>query len=56
MNVRQSSIAKVVKNIELHIRTEDKKIEIREFKDELAKPRARLRASVTQARKILGID
>ena len=56
MNVRQSSIAKVVKSIEPHMRTENKKTEIRESKDDLAKPKARLGASVTQARKILGID
>ena len=56
MNVRQSSIARVVKNIEPHIRTENKKTEIQEFKDNLAKPRAKLRASVIQARKIPGID
>ena len=56
MNVPQSSIAKVVKNIEPHVRTRNNKIEIRESKDDLAKPRAKLRASVTQAGKTPGID
>ena len=56
MNVRQSSIAKVVKNIEPHMRTENKKIEIQEFKDDPAEPRAKPGASVIQVRKILGVD
>ena len=54
--MRQSSIEKVVKNVEPHMRTENKEIEIQESKDDLAKPRARLRASVIQARKVLDTD
>jgi hypothetical protein len=49
-------IARVIRNVGPYIRTENKRREIEAFKEELAKPRAKLRTSVIHARRILGIE
>jgi hypothetical protein len=49
-------IARVIRNIEPYIRTVNKRREIEVFKEELAKPRAKLKTSVMYARRILGIE
>lgn len=53
---RTNQIAKVIKNVEPFIRTENKKREIAAFKEYLAKPRRRLQAVVLEARTILGVE
>lgn len=53
---RVEDVATVVKNIEPYIRTENKREQIREFKDSLSKPRKRLHGGIMKARKILGLE
>ena len=53
---RADHIAIIIKNIEPFIRTENKKMEIADFKRHIARPRKKLRYSIIEARRILGIE
>jgi len=53
---RADDVATVVKNIEPHIRTENKKEQIQQFKESLSAPRKRLHQVVRDARKILDLE
>ncbi len=49
-------IAKIIKNIEPYIKTENKKRQIEQFKDKLIEQRKSLRPGIRIAREILGLS
>jgi len=53
---RVDDVAMVVKNIEPYIRTENKKEQIRQFKEKLRAPRKTLHGGIREARKILDLE
>ena len=53
---RVDDVATVIKNIEPYIRTENKKEQIRQFKESVSKPREKLHGGIRNARKILGLE
>jgi hypothetical protein len=46
----------VIKNIERHIRTENKKEQIQLFKESLSEPRKELHGGIMKARKFLELE
>jgi hypothetical protein len=53
---RADHIAMIIKNIEPFIRTDNKKMEIADFKQHIARPRKKLQRSIIEARRILEIE
>jgi hypothetical protein len=53
---RVDDVATLIKNTEQFIRTENKKEQIREFKENLIAPRKKLHGGIRKARKILGLE